>query len=333
MPTQWKSAASTTTISASSCSSPKSRTRPGSTPCFVSWRRSLSAMFVTIWTWTQEWSLIAIRETALTFATCHQPLSWLSALTRSITVRSLRLPRTGTLIRMRATASAGVRRVSCSASASTGCSIRSAVSLSMAMNAVCRMCDEYRHERSSDPARRRGRPPPEPPHRLLPPAPRDPTHRLVFPLVDRRADRRDPQLVRHARDGAAATGVPSLPLPVRPLLGAPGRLPLPPRQPLSGLHGRGWPVSGRRRPAGGTPASVAMEDAAAADPGDPGFRHRFGTRRRVRHPDRWLRLPWRRPPLERLQRGLRRRRAPRRDLRPPRLVRVARHRADAERAP
>src|SRR3954452_2472169 len=154
-------------------------------------------MFVTIWTCTQEWSLIAIRETALTFATCHQPLTWSSALMRSTSVRSLRLRRTGTLVRMRATASAGVSRASCSASASTGCSIRSAVSLSIAMDAVCRMCDEYRHERSSDPARRRGRLSSEPPYRLLPPAPGDPAHHLVLPLVDRRADRRDPQLVRH----------------------------------------------------------------------------------------------------------------------------------------
>ena len=95
-------------------------------------------MFVTIWTWTQEWSLMSIRETALTFETCHQPLSSLSPLTRSISVRSLRSPRTGTLIRIRATASAGVRRASCSASASTGCSIRSAVSLSIAIRpSVC----------------------------------------------------------------------------------------------------------------------------------------------------------------------------------------------------
>src|SRR5262249_5498070 len=92
-------------------------------------------MFVTIWTWTQEWSLICIRATALTFETCHHPLSWLSALTRSISVRSLRSPRTGTLIRMRATASAGEGRASGSASASTGCSIRSAVSLSIAIRA------------------------------------------------------------------------------------------------------------------------------------------------------------------------------------------------------
>ena len=101
-------------------------------------------MFVTIWMCTQEWSLIAIRETALTFETCHQPLSWSSALTRSISVRSLRLPRTGTLIRMRATASAGVRRVSCSASASTGCSIRSAVSSSSLVRPSCTQSDGWR---------------------------------------------------------------------------------------------------------------------------------------------------------------------------------------------
>ena len=46
------------------------------TPFFVSWRRSLSAMFVTIWMWTQEWSLISRRTTAFTFATCHQALIW-----------------------------------------------------------------------------------------------------------------------------------------------------------------------------------------------------------------------------------------------------------------
>ena len=38
-------------------------------------------MFVTIWMCTQEWSLIAIRATAFTFETCHQPLSWSSRLT------------------------------------------------------------------------------------------------------------------------------------------------------------------------------------------------------------------------------------------------------------
>src|SRR2546430_4846527 len=84
-------------------------------------------MLATIWTCTHEWSLISIRATAFTFATCHQPLSWRSAFARSITVRSLRLPRAGTLMRICATASTGVSRVSRSASAETGCSIRSSV--------------------------------------------------------------------------------------------------------------------------------------------------------------------------------------------------------------
>ena len=34
-------------------------------------------MLVTIWMWTQEWSLISIRTTALTFETCHQRLQLL----------------------------------------------------------------------------------------------------------------------------------------------------------------------------------------------------------------------------------------------------------------
>ncbi len=69
-------------------------------------------MFVTIWMCTQEWSLISIRATAFTFETCHQAFSCSSSFTRSISVRSLRLPRTGTLIRMRAIASVGVSRTS-----------------------------------------------------------------------------------------------------------------------------------------------------------------------------------------------------------------------------
>src|SRR5205085_2105029 len=39
-------------------------------------------MLATIWTCTQEWSLISRRATAFTFATCHQPLSSRSALAR-----------------------------------------------------------------------------------------------------------------------------------------------------------------------------------------------------------------------------------------------------------
>ena len=50
-------------------------------------------MLATIWMCTHEWSLISIRTTAFTFATCHHPLSCLSALTRSSSVRSFRLPR------------------------------------------------------------------------------------------------------------------------------------------------------------------------------------------------------------------------------------------------
>ncbi len=90
-------------------------------------------MLVTIWMWTHEWSLISMRTTALTLAACHHAFSCLSSLTRSINVRRLRLPRTGTLIRICCTASAGVRRVSRRASSETGCSIRCSVSLSSAM--------------------------------------------------------------------------------------------------------------------------------------------------------------------------------------------------------
>src|SRR6478672_7369904 len=238
MPTQWKSAARTTTTSASSCSRPKSRTSPGSTPCFVSWRRSLSAMLVTIWTCTQEWSLIAIRETALTLETCHQPLSWSSSLTRSTSVRSLRLPRTGTLIFIRATASVGVRRVSCSASASTGCSIRSAVSLSIAIGEVCRMAYRWARARSpSSPSGRRGRLRAQSAHRLLPSAARDPALHLVLPLdrVDR--DHQHRQLADLDLHRPAVPLVPPTDVRLRPLPGAPLCLRRTCERPLSGLHG------------------------------------------------------------------------------------------------
>ena len=91
-------------------------------------------MFVTIWMCTHEWSLICMRTTAFTFATCHQPLTCRSSLTRSTSVRSFRLPRTGTLMRICSTACAGVRRVSRCASSETGCSIRCSVSLSSVMS-------------------------------------------------------------------------------------------------------------------------------------------------------------------------------------------------------
>ena len=87
-------------------------------------------MFVTIWMCTQEWSLISMRTAALTLATCHQAFSCLSSLARPISVRSLRLPRTGTLMRMCSTAADGGSRVSRSASGERGWSIRSSVSRS-----------------------------------------------------------------------------------------------------------------------------------------------------------------------------------------------------------
>src|SRR5436190_11106845 len=87
-------------------------------------------MFVTIWMCTQEWSLISRRLTAFTLDTCHHALIWLSSLTLSTSVASLRFARVGTLIRICPTASAGVRRVSSSACSGTGSSIRSRVSLS-----------------------------------------------------------------------------------------------------------------------------------------------------------------------------------------------------------
>src|SRR3954452_25591637 len=91
-----------------------------------------------------------MRATALTFDTCHQPFSCVSALTRSISVRSLRLPRTGTLMRIRSTASAGVRRASRSASSDAGCSIRSAVSLSIATKRSIRPATRHGRIRAVD---------------------------------------------------------------------------------------------------------------------------------------------------------------------------------------
>src|SRR5919198_1535483 len=96
-------------------------------------------MFATICACTHEWSLMRMRPTAFTFAACHHAFSCASSLTRSSRRRSLRVPRTGTLIRICATACAGVSRVSRSASAETGCSIRSSVSRSRSITAsVCR---------------------------------------------------------------------------------------------------------------------------------------------------------------------------------------------------
>ncbi len=83
-------------------------------------------MFVTIWMCTQEWSLISMRATALTFATCHQPLSCV-VLVDAVDHRSqlaVRAHRHADA-HLRAPLPRGVMRVSRSASAETGCSIRS----------------------------------------------------------------------------------------------------------------------------------------------------------------------------------------------------------------
>src|SRR6266480_111399 len=104
-------------------------------------------MLATIWMCTQEWSLICIRATAFTFEACHHPFSWVSSFTRSSSLRSLRLPRTGTLIFICATASVGVSRVSRSASSETGCSIRSSVSLSRAIGVLGHVCGPVSIER------------------------------------------------------------------------------------------------------------------------------------------------------------------------------------------
>src|SRR4051794_40922100 len=157
-------------------------------------------MFVTIWMWTHEWSLISIRATALTLETCHQPLSCLSAFTRSTIVRSLRLPRTGTLIRIRSTASDGVSRASRSASSEAGWSIRSAVSLSIATTGVYSGVPwkDLRRECSCAPAARHRRDPRRRDQDLL--APR--AHALQDRRL-RRPARADPR-ERRSGVGAAA---------------------------------------------------------------------------------------------------------------------------------
>ena len=88
-------------------------------------------MLVTIWMCTQEWSLISSRAAALTFETCHQRLELVVAVDALDHRRELPVRRaSGTLIRIWAIASVGVRRASRSASAETGSSMRPWVSAS-----------------------------------------------------------------------------------------------------------------------------------------------------------------------------------------------------------
>ena len=82
MPTQWKSAAAAITTSASRSLIPWSATIAGVTPRRNSSRARRSAMFVTIWMWTHEWS-VRPRRCALMPAMCHHALTCTSALTAS----------------------------------------------------------------------------------------------------------------------------------------------------------------------------------------------------------------------------------------------------------
>src|SRR3954452_8318151 len=109
MPTQWKSAAAAMTTSASRSLIPWSATIAGTMPRRNSSRARRSAMFVTIWMWTQEWSVRPSRA-ALTPATCHHALTCWSALTASMSWSRRRLPRVGARMRMAAIASAGEAR-------------------------------------------------------------------------------------------------------------------------------------------------------------------------------------------------------------------------------
>ena len=105
IPTQCNKQAAAITTSASRSLIPKSATTLGVTPRLNRSRASRSAMFRTIWMWTQEWSDIPSRRVALTADTCHHALTWSSALTASRRRSSLRFPRVGARIRISAKAS------------------------------------------------------------------------------------------------------------------------------------------------------------------------------------------------------------------------------------
>src|SRR4051794_39859306 len=97
---------------------PWSATIAGPPPRGKSGRASRSAMFVTIWTWTHEWS-VRPRRAALTPATCHHAFTCGAALTASMSWSSRRLPRVGARVRIAAIASAGAGRTGGRASASS----------------------------------------------------------------------------------------------------------------------------------------------------------------------------------------------------------------------
>ena len=97
MPVSWNRHAAAITTSASRAFMPCVVTIAGSTPPRFSRRNSRSAMFTTIWMWTQEWSDMS-RRSAFTCCMYHQACRRRSALAASKSASSLRLPRVGARI-------------------------------------------------------------------------------------------------------------------------------------------------------------------------------------------------------------------------------------------
>ena len=204
-------------------------------------------MFATIWMCTQEWSLISIRATAFTFETCHHALSFLSSFTSSISERSLRLPRTGTLIFIRSIASAGVSRVSAppprrragrsgrrSPCRSPRASSEHSLIRSLTEHPVRLVVEDDLQAQPLD--------------GLLPADPRDPASDLGRPLDDRRVLRGIANWLVTLVTGRPP-GAPPLPQRVHPLPRAPERVPLARREPVPRLRRGGGRVPDRRSPA------------------------------------------------------------------------------------
>ncbi len=97
MPVSWNRQAAAITTSASRTFMPWVVTIAGSTPPRFSRRNSRSAMFTTIWMWTQEWSDMS-RRSAFTCCMYHHACRRRSALAASKSASSLRLPRVGARI-------------------------------------------------------------------------------------------------------------------------------------------------------------------------------------------------------------------------------------------
>ena len=182
-----------------------------------------------------------------------------------------------------------------------------------------------RHAQSaSGPSRRRGRLPPQPPDRLLPPAAGDPAFHLVLPLDGPDRHHRRPQLADLDLHGQAAARPAPADVQLRPLPGAPRRIHLARRQSLPGLHGRGRRIPDRRAAPGRARRAAALDDPPPYLPRHPGA-DRLGRSRRI---DRRQRLGRRQHRAQ--VAGIQRRRRAHLRLRGTGLVRLARARADAE---